>query len=223
MEVLVTGGDTDLGRTIAASFRDAGHRVVVSGSRRDELEVAAKELDVDAIVCDHTDPASLVEMRMQFPHHLDTIVNVPAPRWTEGDPRTYTPAQNAAAWHAALDTTVLAPVLTLQAIGDHMRSGGAIVSVVPESVTPGAADSAIKAALADWTAGQAVHYGTRGITVNVVAPGRGSEPGYEGLTTGAPHAAAEIARMTLFLTTPGARHINGQVLHVSSGALAHFG
>ena len=89
MEVLVTGGDTDLGRTIAEGFRDAGHRVVIAGARRDELEVAAKELDVDAIVFDNTDPASLEEARGQFPHHLDTIVNVPAPRWDAGDPRTY--------------------------------------------------------------------------------------------------------------------------------------
>ena len=35
MEVLVTGGDTDLGRTVAESFRDAGHRVVIAGARRD--------------------------------------------------------------------------------------------------------------------------------------------------------------------------------------------
>ena len=81
MEVLVTGGDTDLGRTIAESFRDAGHRVVITGARRDDLEVAAKELDVDAIVCDNTDPASLEEAAALFPHHLDTIVNVPAPLW----------------------------------------------------------------------------------------------------------------------------------------------
>ncbi|MGH3561674.1 MAG: SDR family oxidoreductase, partial [Mycobacterium sp.] len=27
MEVLVTGGDTELGRTIAEGFRDAGHKV----------------------------------------------------------------------------------------------------------------------------------------------------------------------------------------------------
>ena len=63
MEVLVTGGDTDLGRTIAEGFRDAGHRVVIAGARRDDLEVAAKELDVDAIVLDNTDPASLEEAR----------------------------------------------------------------------------------------------------------------------------------------------------------------
>ena len=34
---------------------------------------------MDAIVCDTTDPASLGEVRGLFPHHLDTIVNVPAP------------------------------------------------------------------------------------------------------------------------------------------------
>ena len=56
MDVLVTGGDTDLGRTIAEGFRDAGHKVVIAGARRDDLEVAAKELDVDAIVFDNTDP-----------------------------------------------------------------------------------------------------------------------------------------------------------------------
>ena len=81
MEVLVTGGDTDLGRTIAESFRDAGHKVVITGARRDDLEVAAKELDVDAIVCDNTDPACLEEVRSLFPHHLDTFVHVPAPIW----------------------------------------------------------------------------------------------------------------------------------------------
>ena len=132
MEVLVTGGDTELGRTIAEGFRDTGHRVVISGARRDELEVAAKELDVDAIVCDSADPASLADARGLFPRHLDTIVNVPAPRWQDADPRTYTLAQHKTAWHNALEAIVLAPVLTLQTVGDHLRSGGSIISVVAE-------------------------------------------------------------------------------------------
>lgn len=223
MEVLVTGGDTELGRAIAEGFRDAGHRVVMTGARRDELEVAAKELDLDALVVDNTDPVALAQVRAEFPRHLDTIVNVPAPRWTDGDPRAFTPAQHAAAWHNALDASVLAPVLTLQTVGDHLRSGGSIVSVVPGSARDGSADAAIKAALSDWTAGQAPHFGTRGITVNVVAAGRGAEPGYDGLSGTAPSVAAEISRMALFLTTPAARHITGQTLHVSSGVLAHFG
>jgi NAD(P)-dependent dehydrogenase (short-subunit alcohol dehydrogenase family) len=223
MEVLVTGGDTDLGRTIAEGFRDAGHRVVIAGARRDDLEVAAKELDVDAIVLNNTDPASLEEARGQFPHHLDTIVNVPAPRWDAGDPRTYSLSDQASAWRSALDATVLSAVLTVQILGDHLRSGGSIVNVVPENPAEGGAEAAIKAAVSDWTAGQAAHFGIRGITVNAVASGRSAEPGYDGLSRTPPPVADEITRLALFLTAPAARHITGQTLHVSHGALANFG
>ena len=223
MDVLVTGGDTELGRAVAEGFRDAGHTVVISGARRDELEVAAKELDVDAIVCDPTQPASLAEARGSFPQHLDAIVNVPAPRWEGGDPRTYSLAESAAAWHNALDAAVLAPVLMLQTVGDHLRSGGAIVSIVPESPREGSAAAAIKTGLSAWTEGQAHQYGTRGITVNVVAAGRGAESGYDGLSTTLPSVTSEITRLALFLSSTAARHITGQTLHVSSGALAHFG
>ena len=45
MDVLVTGADGELGRVVAEAFKSAGHRVVVSGARRDELELVAKELD----------------------------------------------------------------------------------------------------------------------------------------------------------------------------------
>ena len=56
-----------------------------------------------------------------------------------------------------------------------------------------------------------------------MASGRSAEPGYDGLSRTPPPVAAEIARLALFLTTPAARHITGQTLHVSHGALAHFG
>ncbi|MDT5253684.1 MAG: hypothetical protein QOH07_2638, partial [Mycobacterium sp.] len=46
--------------------------------------------------------------------------------------------------------------------------------------------------------------------------------GYEGLSSAPPSVAAEVARMSLFLTSPAARHITGQLLHVSHGALAQF-
>jgi NAD(P)-dependent dehydrogenase (short-subunit alcohol dehydrogenase family) len=223
MDVLVTGGDTDLGRAIAAGFRTEGHTVVIAGARRDELEVAAKELDVDSILFDNTDPASLEDARGLFPHHLDALVNVPAPGWQPGDPRTFSLADMAAAWRAALDTTVLSAVLTTQIVGDHLRSGGSIVNVVPESPRPGSADAAVKAALSEWTAGQASYFGTRGITVNAVASGRSADAGYDGLSTTPPSVAEEFARLALFLSTPAARHITGQTLHVSRGALANFG
>jgi NAD(P)-dependent dehydrogenase (short-subunit alcohol dehydrogenase family) len=223
MDVLVTGGDTDLGRAIAAGFRTEGHTVVIAGARRDDLEVAAKELDVDSILFDNTEPASIEDARGLFPHHLDTLVNVPAPGWQPGDPRTFSVADMAAAWRAALDATVLSAVLTTQIVGDHLRSGGSIVNVVPESPRPGSADAAVKAALSEWTAGQAGYFGTRGITVNAVASGRSADAGYDGLSSTSPSVAEEFARLALFLSTPAARHITGQTLHVSRGALANFG
>ncbi len=223
MEVLVTGGDTDLGRTVAEGFRDDGHKVTLVGARRSDLEIVAKELDVDAIVCDTADPASLSEARRLFPHHLDTIVHVPAPSWDAGDPRAYSVADTANAWRKGLDATVLSLVLTVQTVGDHLRSGGSIIGVVAENPPAGSADAAIKAALSNWIAGQAGVFGTRGITVNAVASGRGAQAGYEGLSRTPPTVAAEVARLALFLSTPAARHITGQTLHVSRGALAHFG
>src|ERR1700739_4672026 len=203
MEVLVTGGETDMGRTVAEGFCEAGHRVVITGARRDDLEVAAKELDVDGVFCDGTAAASLADAVPLLPHHLDAIINVPAPAFDPIDPRVYTFAERAAAWRSNLDALVLVPVLMLNAVGDHLRSGGSIVNVVTENPREGTAEAAMKAALSNWTAGQAEFFGTRGITINTVASGRSVEPGYEGVRTGVPASAAgEISRLALVLLTP---------------------
>jgi NAD(P)-dependent dehydrogenase (short-subunit alcohol dehydrogenase family) len=226
MDVLVTGCDTELGRTVAAGFCDAGHTVVLAGSRRDDLKVAAKDLELSdgqVIVFDNTDPASIAAVHSEFPAHLDAIVNVPVPKWNDGDPRTYTLADHATEWRSTYDNNLVSAVLTVQVLGDHLRSGGSVVTVIPDPVREGSAGAAVKAAVSEWTAGQANHFGTRGITVNAVAAGRGVEPGYDGLATNPPSVSAEIARVSLFLATPAARHITGQTLHVSHGALANFG
>jgi NAD(P)-dependent dehydrogenase (short-subunit alcohol dehydrogenase family) len=223
VDVLITGCDTDLGRTIAENFSQAGHHVFVAGTRRDDLEVLAKELDADVIVVDPADPASLAAAHDQFPAHLDTVVNVPAPARTAGDPRTYSLTDHAAEWRDVFDSGLVATVLAVQVLGDQLRSGGSIVTVIGDSSREGSAAAAVKAAVSDWTAGQAHYFGIRGITVNAVAVGRGSEPGYDGLGVSSPSVSAEIARLALFLSTPAARHITGQTLHVSHGALANFG
>lgn len=223
MDVLVTGADSELGRTVAETFRAAGHQVVVSGAARAELALVAKELEVDAVVCDPTDPVSLAEVREQFPRHLDSIVTVPGSTSDGGDPRAYGPAETAAAWRSAFDRTVVAAVLTVQAVSDNLRSGGSIVTVVGHGGVDTAPGAAVKAALAEWTAGQSEQLGARGITINTVACGRTSRPGYAGLAAAQPSVPAEIARLALFLATPAARHITGQTLHVGGGAAASYG
>ncbi len=98
-----------------------------------------------------------------------------------------------------------------------------MITVIPDPVREGSAQAAVKAAISEWAAGQANYFGTRGITVNAVAAGLGVEPGYDGLGATPPSVSAEIARLSLFLATPAARHITGQTLHVSHGALVNFG
>src|ERR1700685_1667490 len=117
VEVLVTGGDTELGRVVAEGFHNEGHTVTLLGARRDDLEVAAKEIEADAIVCDNTDPAALAEVRHLFPRHVDTRVNIPAPGGSSRDPRAFSLSDLAAAWRTSLDDTVLSAVLTLETVG----------------------------------------------------------------------------------------------------------
>ena len=78
--------------------------------------------------------------------------------------------------------------------------------------------------------------GARATTAFSVADGRTTTAGSpgprvtspttspRGLMTGAPNpsVATEVGRLALFLTTAAARHITGQTLHVSHGALASF-
>jgi len=223
MDVLVAGADSDLGRTIAEVFRSAGHQVVLSGHRGDELELVAKELDVDAIVWDPTDPVSMADARPRFPAHLDTVVTVPGPASPFGDPRTFTIADSAAAWRSAFDRTVLSAVLTVAAVADNLRSGGSIVTVVADDADDDGPHAAVKAALSNWTAGQAGHLGTRGITINSIACGRSAQANYAGLAVATSSVPIEIARLALFLTTPAARHVTGQTLHVGRGAAVSYG
>jgi hypothetical protein len=68
------------------------------------FEVTAKELDVDAIVVDNSDPTTLAQARSQFPAHLDTIVNVRHPLDRRRPARSL--PRDTAAWRSALDAAV---------------------------------------------------------------------------------------------------------------------
>lgn len=219
MDVLITGADTDLGRAVAEGFAAAGHRLVVTGTDADAVDLVAGDLGADAVVCDPADPASLASAKAGIPHDLDAVVIVPRPVWIGGDPRTFTLADTAVVWRSAFDRTMVSTVLIVQTVSEHLRSGGSIVSVVPVgSTAESGPEAAAKAALTNWTAAQADHFGARGITINAVACGRPVQPGYVGLVGEPPSAATEIARMAMFLATPAARHITGQTLHVGRGA-----
>ncbi len=223
MDVVVTGADTELGRVVAEEFQRAGHHVVVVGADAEALNHTAEALQAAAVVCDTADPAGLSVAQAGLPYDIDAVVVVPPPAWISGDPRSMTLTDTAVVWRSAFDRTVVSAVLTVQAVGDHLRSGGSVVTVV--SVGAGAEsgpDVASKAALSAWTAAQADRFGVRGITVNAVASGQPAPLGYDGLTSQPLSVSSEIARLALFLTTPAARHITGQTLHVGRGTAVTY-
>ena len=224
MEVLVTGGDTELGRTVAEGFRDAGHRVVITGARRDELEVAAKELDVDAIVCRQHRPGQ----PRGGPRGCSRITSTPSstcPR-PAGTPATPAPTR----WPSTRPrgATLSTPrccraVLTVQTWA--ITCARAARSSASSPTTPARAAPRPRSRRRCRTGPPArPRTSAPAESPSTSSPsGRSAEPGYDGLSRTPPPVAAEIARLALFLTTPAARHITGQTLHVSHGALAHFG
>jgi NAD(P)-dependent dehydrogenase (short-subunit alcohol dehydrogenase family) len=116
---------------------------------------------------------------------------------------------------------MLSTVLTVQVVGDHLRSGGLDHQCRRREPPPRAAPhAAIKAAVSNWTEGQATHFGTRGITSMwwhpAAAPSRGRR--YRQLSAG---GARRSPGWRLFLSTPGRASHHRQTMHVSNGALAN--
>ncbi|MGH3586875.1 MAG: SDR family NAD(P)-dependent oxidoreductase, partial [Pseudonocardia sp.] len=83
--------------------------------------------------------------------------------------------------------------------------------------------AAAKSGIHGFTKALAQEGAAKGITVNAIAPGLSAEPSYDGLGATPPSVADEFARLAVFLSTPSARHITGQTMHVSRGSMATLG
>lgn len=105
-----------------------------------------------------------------------------------------------------------------------------IASVVGSTGNPGQCNyAAAKAGMLGFTKSLAREVGSRGITVNAVAPGfidtdmtrELSDEQRRALLSGIPLGrlgeAAEIASAVVFLVSPGAAYITGETLHVNGG------
>ena len=138
-------------------------------------------------------------------------------------------------WDAVLDTNLKSVFLLSRAvIRDMMKArGGRIVnigSVVGSSGNAGQANyAAAKAGMAGFTRALARELGSRGITVNCVAPGfidtdmtRALAPAQQeallgSIPLGRLGTVEEVARAVLFLASADAGYITGTTLHVNGG------
>jgi 3-oxoacyl-[acyl-carrier protein] reductase len=138
-------------------------------------------------------------------------------------------------WQAILDTNLTSVFRTSKAVMRAMmkaRKGRIIniASVVGVTGNAGQANyAAAKAGIIAFSKSLAKEIGSRGITVNVVAPGFIDTDMTKGLPESAREALAgqialgrlgepaDIARAVAFLAGPGAGYITGETLHVNGG------
>ena len=236
--IVVTGGGTGIGRAVAHAFAQAGN-VVITGRRPEPLAAAAAEIghSVRAVRFDAADPAAVQAALAELPDSVDVLVNNAGGNTDRGAPEPETLADVAAAWQANLDANLLSAVLVTEALRGRLAPGGTVINFSSIGAHRGQAGSyaAAKAAIEAWTCHTlAAELGGRQVTANVIAPGFISDTEFfRGTLTDARREflvsetvtrragePADIAATVVFLASPGARHITGQVVHVNGGALS---
>ncbi|MBS0442437.1 MAG: 3-oxoacyl-ACP reductase FabG [Proteobacteria bacterium] len=233
---LVTGASRGIGRAIAMALAAQGMKVIGtatteagaaaigealatqggSGLKLDVTDAAALDAAIDAIVKQHGGLHVLV-------NNAGITRDTLAMRMKDED------------WDAVLDTNLKAVFRASRAaIRPMMKQRyGRIVnitSVVGASGNPGQANyAAAKAGVAGMTRALARELGSRGVTVNCVAPGfiatdmTHSLPEAQKaallatIPLGRLGSAEEIAHAVAYLASPGAGYVTGTELHVNGG------
>ena len=237
--VLITGGNSGIGRATAELFAARGARVAVSG--RDEATLAETRaalpgdaLVVESDVTDEADLASLFERVVSAFGGLDAvIVNAGV-----ADPRPFDQADRA---HFRKMTAVNheGAFFTARHAAEHLGGGGSITFVttcLTGMGMPGmAAYAASKAAIRSLVRTLAAELGPKGVRVNTVSPGPIETPIYakmglpeEQLEAMGKQIAGqvplgrfgepeEVAEALAFVASDAASYMNGADLAIDGG------
>ncbi|HUM07841.1 MAG TPA: 3-oxoacyl-[acyl-carrier-protein] reductase [Acidocella sp.] len=232
---LITGASGGIGAEIARALHKQGAVVALSGTRREALDALAAELGerTHVLPADLSQPeeaARLIADAEAALGKVDILVNNAgltkdglAMRMSDAD------------WEKVLNVDLAAPFRLIRAAMKFMlrRKAGRIInigSIVGTTGNPGQANyCAAKAGLIGLTKSLAQEVASRGITVNLVAPGFIETPMTDALTDaqradlsgkiplGRLGTPRDIAAAVVYLAAEEAGWVTGATLHVNGG------
>ena len=236
---IITGASRGIGRMIALSFAKAGANVIINYSSSDEAaqEVAREAMEygikaevIKADVSNYSEAENLVEKVLNEYGSIDILVNNAGitrdnllMRMTEDD---FDKVVNTNLKGTFNFTKAVSKVMMKQRKGKIIN----IASVVGIIGNAGQSNyAAAKAGIIGFTKSVAKELGSRGITVNAIAPGfietdmtavlsdKVKEQFINSIPLKRPGKPEDVANAALFLASDYSDYITGQVINIDGG------
>ena len=240
---LITGASRGIGRATALELAKAGAKIVINyaGNAAAAQEVlkaiqdmGGQAIAVQANIAVAAEVDELIQKTVTAFGSIDILVN------NAGITRdALLMRMKEADWDAVLDTNLKGVFLCTKAVSKLMlkqRSGRIINMTSVVGLTGNASQAnyaAAKAGVVGFTKSMAKELGSRGITVNAVAPGfiatdmtevlpdSVKEQMTSTIPLGRPGTPSDVAKAVLFLCSDAADYITGQTLNVDGGMVMY--
>jgi NAD(P)-dependent dehydrogenase (short-subunit alcohol dehydrogenase family) len=241
--IIVTGGGTGLGKSMAQRFGELGAQLVLSSRKRDVLDATAAEFKQKGITDVLVAPADV-----RVPDQVDAMVKAAVERFGRVDVLINNAAGNFLQMTEKLSPNAFSTVIDIVlrgsfhctlAVGKQMiaqGTGGSIVSIVTPYAWTGSAyvvpSACAKAGVLAMTRSLAVEWAAYGIRSNAIAPGPFPTEGAWNALMPTPELEAEararipmgrfgqheeLANLAAFLVSDAAPYINGEVVTIDGG------
>jgi NAD(P)-dependent dehydrogenase (short-subunit alcohol dehydrogenase family) len=241
--VVVTGAGAGIGLGIAQAFHAAGAGVALGDLRKDAVERAAAGLRGERIFADVVDVRDEQSVQAFFAAAEQALGPVTIAVANAGIvPNGPVVDMAVEEWDRVIETNLRGVFLTCRAAARSMKAGerpGKIITISSGAYASGRLGAAhycaSKAGIVMFTKVLAMELAEQRINVNSIAPGyidtrSGSLPGaaasafrdamIRNIPWGRFGTPADVAQAALFLASPAADYVTGEVLGVNGGAFA---